>query len=49
MGRDNVWMGDPPHPNIVPYDRLVVEELYMYDQQRIMCLMSLRISEGALD
>lgn len=30
----NLWIRLPPHPNIVPFDRLVVEELY--GQRRVV-------------
>lgn len=42
----NLWMRLPPHPNIVPFDRLVVEELY--GQQLVVGFTSLYIRGGSL-
>lgn len=42
----NVWMRLPPHPHIVPFDRLVTEELY--GQQRVVGFTTLHISGGTL-
>lgn len=42
----NIWMRLPPHPNIVPFDRLVVEE--MHDRQVVVGFTSLYIRGGTL-
>lgn len=42
----NIWMRLPPHPNIVPFDRLVVEELH--GRQVVVGFTSLYIRGGYL-
>lgn len=43
----NIWMRLPPHPHIVPFDRIVVEELY--GRQHVVGFTSLHIAGGTLD
>ncbi|ROW05823.1 hypothetical protein VMCG_05134 [Cytospora schulzeri] len=43
----NIWMRLPPRPNVVPFDRLVIEELY--GRQRVVGFTSLHVAGGTLD
>lgn len=43
----NIWARLSSHPNIVPFDRIVVEELY--GRQRVVGFTSLHIAGGTLD